>query len=125
MTEKGKCYFAMEPESHRRIFGKDVYFNNALMLSPPGHPFFEYVINHLQTTSITYTGSKFYDVLVSTGPFMLTTLYQNFENKMSVVLLPSEQVSPWSKDEVQNLINKRADEELLEKKLEKAVAIHW
>ena len=125
LTVKGKCYFAMEPDSHRSMFGKKIYFNNALMLTAPGHPFFEYVIQHLKTTSIIYTENKFHDVLESTGPSMLTNLYQKFKNKAIIALFPAEQVSPWSKIDVQNFINKNADEELLEKKLEKAWAIHY
>lgn len=35
-----KCYFAMEPEEHCQAFGKKVYFNNALMITPPNHIFF-------------------------------------------------------------------------------------
>jgi len=38
------CYFSMEPELHCFIFEKDMCFNNALMLSPPDHPFLECVI---------------------------------------------------------------------------------
>jgi mannosyltransferase OCH1-like enzyme len=80
-----KCYFAMEPEEHRLVSRKDIYFNNALMITPPEHPFFEYIITYLQTKPVVYTGNKSYDVLSSTGPLMLSNLYENYEDKSNVV----------------------------------------
>jgi len=120
-----KCCFSMEPELHRRSVGKDTCFNNALMITPPGHQFFEYVINHLQTVPVDYSNSKYHDVLNSTGPLMLTRLYEKYESKTSIRLFPSEQVSPWSKNEVLDYMNGEANEEILEKKMENAIAIHY
>ena len=120
-----KCYFAMEPEKHCRAFQKDIYFNNALMITPPGHLFFKAVIEHLHATPITYTGNKTLDVLSSTGPLMLTNLYEKYENKNDIHLFPAEQVSPWTQNEVRSYRNGTANEEILEKKLEKAIAIHY
>ena len=122
---ENKCCFAMEPEEHRRAFQKETLFNNALMIAPPGHPFFETIITHIQTTPITYTGKKMYDLLVLSGPMMLTNLYETCKDKNAICFLPAELVSPWSKNEVQRLINKTADMEELEMKLEKAIAIHY
>jgi len=124
LTE-GKCYFAMEPENHCRAFGKDIYFNNALMATPPEHPFFKAIIEHIQITPIRYTKNKTLDVLSSTGPLMLTNLYEKFENKTDIHLFSAEQVSPWTQNEVRNYKNDTANEEILEKKLEKAIAIHY
>ena len=125
ITNDGRCYFSMEPEAHCRAFGKDLYFNNALMITPPNHPFFEHIIKRLIETPVQYTGNKFHDVLTSTGPLMLTALYEGFSNKSLVNLLPAELVSPWSKMDVQNYASDGADEGALEKKLEKAIAIHY
>ena len=122
---ENKCHFAMEPDTHRRAFGKDIYFNNALMITPPCHPFFKFIIEHLQTIPITYTGNKTLDVLSSTGPLMLTNLYERYENKSDIHLFPAEQVSPWTQNEVRSYRNGTANEEILEKKLEKAIAIHY
>jgi len=125
LAEEKKCYFSMEAKEHRPEFGTGTYFNNALMVTPPGHSFFEYIIRHLETTPVKYTESKFLDVMYLTGPLMLTDLYDKFEDKSSIDFFPSEQVSPWSKEDVQKFINKSADEGNLEKKLEKAIAIHY
>ena len=119
------CYFPLEPEAHCRMFGKTVYFNNALMLTPANHPFFERIITHLQTASINYTGNKIYDVLYSTGPLMLTNLYEAYDDKTTISFLPAELVSPLSTTEVRSIIHNTADKEKLEKKLENAIAIHY
>ena len=115
----------MEPELHCHSVGKNLCFNNALMVAPPNHPFLENVISHLQSTIIPYTDSKFRDVLSSTGPWMLTSLYENLENKSDIHLFPAELVSPWSKNDVLAYLSGKADEKDLEKKLENAIAIHY
>ena len=120
-----KCYFAMEPADHCHALEAGNYFNNALMASPPGHPFFEYVIAHLETSPYAYTGNKFQDVLFSTGPMMLSHLYKQFTDKTSIDFFSAEQVSPWSKMEVNDFVAGRGDKEKLNKKLETAIAIHY
>lgn len=124
-TTGNQCFFAMEPEAHRRMFGKDIYFNNALMLTPPGHPFFAHIIARLQTAPITYTGRKMHDVLQTTGPLMLTSLYETYKDKNTVGIFPAEWVSPLSKTEVKRWIDKTADMNILEKKMDKVIAIHY
>jgi len=124
ITENGTCFFAMEPDEHRRALGKTLCFNNALMATSPGHPFFKHIIEHLTSTPFSYSGNKVHDVLTSTGPLMLSNLYENYKGT-DVRILPADQVSPWSQREVRNFVAGIADEELLEKKLEKAIAIHY
>jgi len=125
ITEE-KCYFALEPEEHRLWAGKDFYFSNALMIAPPAHPFFETVITHLENTPITYnTGNKMRDVVASTGPLMLTNLYEKTENKTFFYFFSPEQVMPWTQNEVLDYITGIANEEILEQKLGKAIAIHY
>ena len=119
------CYFSMEPKAHCHAFGKNLCFNNALMITPPAHPFFEYIITHLQNTPIKYTGRKMHDVLLSTGPLMLTNLFETYKDKNTIGFFSAEQVSPLTKMEVQGLINKTADIEELEKKTATSIAIHY
>ena len=125
ITDQSKCYFAMEPEEHHCSSDKSIYFNNALMITPAGHTFFKHIITHLQTMSFAYTGDKYLEVLNTTGSLMLTNVYKAYAEKRKIDFFPAEQVSPFSKNEVQNYINGKADEELLEKKLQKAIAVHY
>ena len=124
-VENGICYFAMEPEEHCQRFRKDLFFNNALMLSPPFHPFFECIVTHLQTQTVSYTGNRLLDVLNSTGPLMLTELYETYPYKSGIEFFTPELVSPWTNNEVRDYINGTANAEKLEQKLKKAKAIHY
>lgn len=125
ILDGSKCHFASEPEGHYRFCNKVPYINNALIITPPNHPFFINIIVHLQTTPIFYTGNKYQDVLNTTGASMLTNLYENYHNKDTVDILPAELVSPFSREEVKNYIHGKADEKILEKKLQNAIAIHY
>ena len=125
IPDESKCYFAMEPKQHRYSFGKSICFNNALMITPPNHPFFNAIIAHLQSISVSYTGDKYQEVLNTTGLLMLTSLYEKYTDKGSIDVFPEELVSPFSKKEIQDYVHGKADEELLEKKIQKSIAIHY
>jgi len=126
IIEREKCYFTMEPEEHCiNFFGCDT-FSNAFMVSCPGHPFFKKIIDHIFIESkYGYTKNKVRDVHATTGPVMLRYLYRNYPNKDEIVLWPAELASPWSKNEAISMMRKTADEAYLEKKLEKAFAVHY
>lgn len=125
IKDESKCYFAIEPEQHFQSFGRGKYINNALMISPPGHPFFKYIISHLYSSSISYRGDKYLEVLNTTGSLMLTKLYREYTDTRALAILPSERVSPFSRDEIQDYIHGKANEKLLNRKLKKAYAIHY
>ena len=125
ILDENKCYFAMEPEQHCCSFCKRNYFNNALMIAPPSHPFFNTIITHLQSMSVSYTGDKELEVLNTTGLLMLTSLYEKYANKESIVFFPAELVSSLSKNEMQDYFRGKIDEDILEKKIQKAIAIHY
>lgn len=125
IPDGNKCYFAMEPEQHGHSSGKTHCFNNALMVAPPNHPFFSHIITHLLSMSVSYTGDKEQEVQNTTGSFMLTELYEKYADKNRIDFFPAELVSPFSKNEVQDYIHGKADVEMLEKKMQKAIAIHY
>ena len=128
---KGRsCCFSAEPGEHVKIFSKEGYFNNALMASVPNHPFMRIIIEAVfkETDNEKTYPDKMMEVLETTGPLILTSLYEKYDSKESVYVIPEELVSPLSKNEVQillsNKIGKEA-EDYLEKKLEKAIAVHY
>lgn len=69
------------------------------------------------------------EVLLTTGPLMITNLYEAYENKDDVYIMLSEIVAPLNKPEVADFINNEAlSPEIrmaLERKLEKAKAVHY
>jgi len=129
--ENHSCCFASEPQEHAQLFGKDVYINNGLIITEPNHPFIKNIINSVFKK---YPASRMYkdkmeEVLLTTGPLMITNLYETYENKDDICIMPSEIVAPLNKPEVADFINNEtlAPEirMALERKLEKAKAVHY
>ena len=132
------CCFAMEPESHCRIFGKSLMFNNALMLSVPGHPFMRKVIETVFSENwqkaVTEAGIAYTDeknrknhvVLHSTGLWMLIELYNQLSEKEKggIYLIPDKYVTPFDVDQARSVV-RGANTEELEICLTEAYAVHY
>ena len=125
------CCFASEPKEHAHIFGKDIYINNGLIITEPNHPFIQHIIAHVMNK---YPASHVYrdkmeEVLLTTGPLMITNLYESYENRADIYIIPSEIVAPLNKVEVADYIN-NVDispefRMILEQKIKKAKAVHY
>jgi len=126
LLEGKTCAFAMEPDMHTALLNKTKMFNNALMASVPSHLFLEKVIEKVFSTQTLQsdTSNKMRCVLQTTGPWMLGDLYDEFEDKNSIYLVPAKFVSPFTKKEVNAVINGNISEHL-EEKLQEAYAIHY
>jgi len=119
------CCFGLEPEEHRILFNREhSIISNAFIASVPNHPFMELLIENVFNSEASFT-SRFYCVLETTGPYMISRVYQNYENKDGVELLPEELVSPLSKDDVTKYLKFYIDDDVLEHKTQKAIAIHY
>lgn len=125
------CYFASEPKEHAQLFGKNTYINNGLIIAIPNHPFIKEIIDCVMTkypASIVYK-NKMHEVLLTTGPLMVTNLYELYANKHDIYIIPAEIVAPFNKVEVAGYINNENPSPdvkmMLEKKIEKAKAIHY
>ena len=72
---------------------------------------------------------KMEEVLLTTGPLMITNLYEALDNKNDIYVIPSEIVAPLNKVEVADFIQtENLSIEIrtsIERKLEKAKAIHY
>ncbi len=91
----------LEPERHVRTHQIHGYplpriVSNAVMISAPGHPFWEQVFRHL----VSYHHAN--GALDATGPFLLTRAYESYPGKGSVPLeqpgrfFPVDNETPWS-----------------------------
>lgn len=56
---------------------------------------------------------------------MLTDVYDFYYDKENIYLIPEEYVSPFTKNDVMLYMNDLVDEDVLDKKLDKAVAVHY
>ena len=87
-----RCVLGVEPPKHCRQFGVRELVCNALMGAVPGHPFFETVIRRLPefVDCVEYKQP----VLSSTGPLMLTYVYEAFSAKDSMDVFASRYFYP-------------------------------
>jgi len=127
LLENESCCLASDPEEHARIFNKSHIVTNAFMAVEAKHPLFKVILEHLLSDDPAQydMNDKFNYVLETTGPYMLTRVYDNYDFKEKVRLLPASVISPLTKNEVALCIKGYMSDEELKRKLQDAVAIHY
>lgn len=125
ILSKCDCYFGLEPHDHAKSHNKEFIVGNAFIASIPGHLFIKEIIDYINKNGkLICLQTSEYSVLESTGPFLITRLYNNCRDKDRVKLLPSDLVTPLTMYEVIDLVNGNITEDI-ENKVEKAYAIHY
>ena len=120
------CCLALDPEEHAQIFNKDSIVTNALMAIEARHPLLKQVLDHLLQNSFEGDkNDKFNYVLNTTGPYMLTRVYEAYTAKDGIRLLSPSIVSPLTKMEIVSYVNGNLGEEIVNGKLQDAVAMHY
>jgi len=114
----------LEPEAHALRHRKEFIVGNAMMASVKGHNFFDCIIKDISLGVWRKYKNKGFQVMESTGPFMTTRIYEAYERKNEITLIPAELIAPLSLDEVLQLITGKETIEM-EEKVEKAFAIHY
>nr|WP_255498771.1 glycosyltransferase [Dysgonomonas sp. ZJ709] len=124
------CCFASEPgENGSELNGKKYFFNNALMASVPNSLFMktiiDFVFSYNRNEREKYNYPKGFEVLITTGPIALNKLYEEYESKSDVYIIPSKHVSPITSGESrQILLENRTDKEI-EEKFQEAYSVHY
>jgi mannosyltransferase OCH1-like enzyme len=119
------CCMGMEPTVNARFYHKPLIVGNALMASIPKHPYMGAIIEDMKSKfSKNYKMGDSMQIMETTGPFMVTRVYEQFKKKKKVTLLPACLVTPLSMKEIWMLQAGYITEEV-EKKVEKAFAIHY
>jgi mannosyltransferase OCH1-like enzyme len=128
LLENKTCCFAMEPQSHCRIFNRETMFNNALMISVPCHPFMKKIIKKVFSKETVQYQDVSKDVCVwkTTGPLNLIDLFEQMdtEEKKSVYLIPDKYVTPFDVMQARRFRLGEESEEL-ENCLKEAYAVHY
>jgi mannosyltransferase OCH1-like enzyme len=123
-----ECCFSLEPASNGYPGFKkiDYNFNNALMACVPNHSFIQTIIREVfsPVESIYPASDKFHYVLSTTGPYLLINLYEKYDRKDEIYLIPAELVSPFGIAEIKAIMA-GIKNETFEEKLKKAKAIHY
>lgn len=118
------CCMGMEPAENAVIHCKNMIIGNALMASVPGHAYFKQIILDMMSKKDNLPEHKGLKVMETTGPFMVTRIYDEFFDKSQITLLPAELIAPLTFEEVQQIIKGRETNEI-NNKLEKAFAVHY
>lgn len=117
-----KCVFGKEPERHCIIHDKEIIISNAFMGAVPDFHFLDCICKELEHDRPT-TDHPNNRVLETTGPFMLSRLYMNYERKEDIKLLEADLIYPLTIEELEDL-NNGVGNQAAQQKLEKAYGVH-
>lgn len=127
------CCFSEEHEyskGQKEKYNRQVphYFNNAMMLSVPAHPFVKKIIESVFSSPVKNVyGDPFDYILQTTGPWNLMNLYYDLSEKeqKEVYIIPRKYVTPFTGYQVRRLLIENEDSEELEDCLKEAYAVHY
>ena len=122
LLEEQSCVFGLEPEAHCRLHRKNRIISNAFMAAAPGLPFFEALYRELLTCQ-PRTTHPFDRILESTGPFMLTRVYEQYPRKEEIRLADSAMICPFTKEELEQMQSGHTPAAAV-RRMEKGYAIH-
>ena len=112
------------PDWHAKRFGFEYIICNAFMASTPDNDFINFVCQRL----INHSGGKVvnngFDILDSTGPFLLTHAFNAFPHKEDIRILESKTIYPIGQWEVEKIKNNQIPKEM-EERINQAHAIHY
>jgi glycosyltransferase family 32 len=127
LIQDKECCFSLEPELHAPRQG-ELFFNNAMMLSIPGHFFMKKIIfSVFSEETLSYDRThKGRCVMNTTGPSKLVSLYKELNNndKDKIYLIPTKYVTPFDQHQLKRLFNGEKSIEL-EHHLKEAYAVHY
>jgi inositol phosphorylceramide mannosyltransferase catalytic subunit len=119
LLSSASCVIAAESMVHAWIHDRDQILSNALVASTPGHPFLKAVIDRLPEFARRIHPNQ--PVLATTGPYMLTEVYEDYSAKETVNVLPAACCCPLTMQQADEL--RRTG--LKPPGLEQAYAIHY
>ncbi|MHA4812502.1 glycosyltransferase family 32 protein [Flavitalea flava] len=124
LVENAQCVFGKEPAEHCLIHQKEIIISNAFMGGVPGHFFLDLLCMELESNRCL-TDHPNDLVLESTGPFMLTRVYNSCGRMEDIKILDSDLIYPLTKDELTLVSQGGPIGAALKSKLKKAYGIHY
>jgi len=119
------CCMGMEPSVNSRVYKKSLIIGNALMAAKPKHPYMAAIIEDMKTNFANdYKRGDATQIMETTGPFLVTRVYEELRRKKSVTLLPADLVAPLTMKEVIMFQSGNRHPDMM-KKLDNAFAIHY
>ncbi|WP_268225315.1 glycosyltransferase family 32 protein [Sinomicrobium oceani] len=123
LTGQEECVFVKEPQEHANIHNKKFIISNAFMASTPKSHFLKEIICDLMFHKTQNTDINTY-VLETTGPFMLTRIYNESNFKPSIKVLNNDLIYPLSSEEASKVLSNEISKDI-QTKIDKAYAIHY
>jgi mannosyltransferase OCH1-like enzyme len=124
LLDGNSCVLGREPSEHCKIHNKEMIISNAFIACVPQHQFIGALCKEVRT-GIRNAYSRNDYILESTGPFMLTRLFEHFKETNLVTILTHDILYPLTKMEVDDLLsNKKTPPDIIEK-LKHSYAIHY
>ena len=117
------CVLGSESIEHCKQFGREQIISNCWMAIESKHPFMKTVCSRLQAPKPLQKGTN--RVLNTTGPYMFTEVYSEYEDKEQIVVLPSEYLHPLHTGDVDRLLCSATTPSDLQHKLEQAYGMHY
>ncbi|MDR1223316.1 MAG: hypothetical protein LBL07_10645 [Tannerella sp.] len=128
LPEGKDCCIATEPQTHASTFHVQNLLSNALLASVPKSVFIRKIIYKIfSACTLSFEGmDKFTFVLKTTGPVMISRIYESLspKEKKSVHLLPAKNVTPFDIDQMRQM-NPGTIKEEQRNGLKEAYAIHY
>lgn len=116
------CVFGKEPIEHCETHKKSLIISNAFMGAIPGSDFLDLLCKELgQDNSINDHPND--RILETTGPFMLSRLYNGYDRKEEISLLEADLIYPLTKEELEEWKDVPQSPVILQK-LKNAYGIH-
>ncbi len=122
------CIFGLEPEEHCERFKMEMIICNAFMACNPRNPFFKCICDQLKNNEEINSPNcpQWLQILESTGPLKLTRIYNNYESKEMVKLLPAHTIYPLSIKETRILFEDTSGmSNRMQNKINRAYAVHY
>ncbi len=122
-----RCVLGLEPAQHCERHNKPIIVCNAFMACTAKNDFFNKVCTELKNTECYNANTPpWLEILESTGPFKLTHIYNNYNNKNEIKLLSSDTIYPLSLNETRELINNDENVSMeIQRKIEQSYAVHY
>ncbi len=121
MLAASEILFALEPPAHCEIHNKPFIVSNAFMATVAEHPFFDAILAELPRPNTHENPNT--EILSTTGPFMLTQVYEAYGDQQQVSLADARYFCPLAYEEVEQWLATQ-DHRAFRRKTQGALAVH-
>lgn len=128
LLKNNTCCIGLEPETHCAMYNIPRVLNAAFFACIPNDPYLGKVIDRIfsEKTKLYDQTNKPMCILHTTGPLMLSEIYENMneKEKESIYLIPAKYITPFDVIQIQQ-VKAGVENEELENCLQEAYAIHY